>query len=281
LILRNNCETLARFEKNLIGEDSMAPPDSPVSRRNLIKLGTFTGLATALSPVLRLSEAHADRPTKPTPSPTPTPIVCNADRPSTPAAALEALIQGNEAWATLNQTHPGEDATRRACVAENGQTPFAAIISCSDSRVPPELVFDQGLGDLFVARVAGNGATGTLSEGLYFGTSILGSLVLFVLGHTDCGAVKTAVTSFPNHDLEFVKLIFPAVVAARRIVEQAGGDPNDANLVVPVATEQNVILEVKALRRSRFFRKMVQDGTLLIAGGVYDLATQRVNILIQ
>jgi carbonic anhydrase len=255
--------------------------DSRVSRRNLIRLGTFTGLATALSPVLRLGEARADRAAKPAPSPTPTPIVCNASRPTTPAAALQALVQGNDAWATLSQTHPGEDVTRRSCVAENGQTPFAAIISCSDSRVPPELVFDQGLGDLFVARVAGNGATGTLSESLYFGTSILGSLVLFVLGHTDCGAVKTAVATFPSHKLEFVKLIFPAVVAARHIVEQGGGDPNDPNQVVPVATEQNVILEVQALRKSKFFKKMVEAGTLLIAGGVYDLATQRVNILIQ
>jgi carbonic anhydrase len=230
-----------------------------VSRRNLIRLGTFTGLATALSPVLRLGEARADRAAKPAPSPTPTPIVCNASRPTTPAAALQALVQGNDAWATLSQTHPGEDATRRSCVAENGQTPFAAI----------------------VARVAGNGATGTLSEGLYFGTSILGSLVLVVLGHSDCGAVKTAVTTFPSHKLEFVKLIFPAVLAARHIIEQGGGDPNDPNQVVPVAAEQNVILEVQALRKSKFFKQMVEAGTLLIAGGVYDVATQRVNILIQ
>jgi len=256
-------------------------PKSFLTRRNLLRLGTATGLAAALSPVFRLGEVQAGQPIKPTPSPTPTPVICNANRPSTPAAGLQALIQGNDAWATLSQTHPGEDATRRACVAENGQTPFAAIISCSDSRVPPELVFDQGLGDLFVARVAGNGATGTLAESLYFGTSILGALVLFVLGHTDCGAVKTAVASFPSHQLDFVKLIFPAVLAARRIAKNAGGNPNDPNQVVPVATEQNVILEVQSLRRSEFFSQMVEAGTLLIAGGVYDLPTQRVNILIQ
>jgi carbonic anhydrase len=223
---------------------------------------------TALSPLLRLGEARAQ-------------TVCNPNRPENPADALQALINGNDKWATLSQMHPGEDATRRTCVATNGQTPFAAIISCSDSRVPPELVFDQGLGDLFVARVAGNGATGTLAEGLYYGTSILGSLVLFVLGHTDCGAVKEAVTGFPKHDLQFVKLIFPAVAAARRIVKQAGGNPNDPAQVIPVATDQNVILEVQGLRKSKFFEDMVRKGTLLIAGGVYDLATQRVSILIQ
>lgn len=255
--------------------------DSHVSRRNLLRLGTFAGLATTLSPVLRLGQAYAN-PTKPTPSPTPTPVICNSARPSTPAAALQALITGNNAWATFSQTHPGEDSTRRTCVADNGQTPFAAIISCSDSRVPPELVFDQGVGDLFVARVAGNVATGTLAEGLYYGKSILGALVLFVLGHTDCGAVQAAVNSYPSHQLEFVKLLFPAVKAAKRIVEQGGGDPNDPGQVVPVATEQNVILEVQALRESKFFKDAYDNGTLLIAGGVYNLASpQYVNIVIQ
>ena len=242
--------------------------DSPISRRGLLRLGAFTGLAAALLPTLRLDPAQAQ-------------VICDLDRPTTPAKGLEALTKGNERWATFTQTHPGEDAVRRTCVAINGQTPFAAIISCSDSRVPPELVFDQGIGDLFVARVAGNVATGTLTESLYYGTSHLGTLVLFVLGHTDCGAVKAAVESFPSHKLEFVKLLFPAVKLARDIVKQRGGNPNDPAQVVPVATEQNVMLEVRALRKSSFFKEMVDEGTLLIAGGVYDLATQQVTILIQ
>jgi carbonic anhydrase len=256
--------------------------DSLVSKRNLLRLGALTGLATALSPVLRLGKAHsADTAAIPTPTPTPTPVFCNADRPTTPADALNALIAGNQLWATLNQVHPGEDAGRRTCVAENGQTPFAGIISCSDSRVPPELVFDQGIGDLFVARVAGNGATGKLAESLYYGTAILGTLVIFVLGHSDCGAVKEAVAEYPKHSLEFVKLIFPAVKRARRMVKESGGNPNDPTQVVPIATNQNVILTVQALRKSPLFKKMVSDGKLLIAGGVYDLNTQQVNILIQ
>ncbi|MGH9342722.1 MAG: carbonic anhydrase [Terriglobia bacterium] len=251
-----------------------------------MRLGAFAGLATAglgletaLPPPFQLDQAHALTPLSP--SATPTPMFCNQMRPQTPSDALAALVQGNARWATLTQAHPGEDADRRTCVADKGQTPFAAIISCSDSRVPPELVFDYGLGDLFVARVAGNVATGRLAESLYYGTSVLGALVLFVLGHSDCGAVKTAVTSFPHHELEFVTLLFPAVKLARRIVKQAGGDPNDPAQVIPVATDQNVILEVQALRKSPFFKKMVADGTLRIAGGVYDLKTQRVNILIQ
>jgi carbonic anhydrase len=238
----------------------------------LLRLGAFTGLATALSPVLQLGKAYG--------------MSCYPpDRPKTPAEALNALMEGNQKWATFAQMHPGEDALRRTCVLPppdgNGQMPYGAIISCSDSRVPPELVFDQGIGDVFVARVAGNGATGTLAESLYYGTSVLGSLVLFVLGHSDCGAVKEAVTTFPKHDLEFVKLLFPAVKLARNIVKRAGGDPNDSTKVIPIATDQNVILEVQALRKSPFFKQMVSDGKLLIAGGVYDLKTQQVNILIQ
>lgn len=99
-----------------------------------------------------------------------------------------------------------------------------------------------------MARVADNGTTGTLSESLYYGRSVLGSSVLFVPGLTDCGAVKTVVTSsFPSHELESVKLLFPAVQAARHMVAQAGGNPNDPNQVIPVTTEQNVILEVQLL----------------------------------
>jgi carbonic anhydrase len=236
----------------------------------LLQLSAFTGMATALSPALRLGQAQAAD----------CPVFCNEHRPKTPAHALRALIKGNERWATFAQEHPGEDEERRNC-AVNGQAPFAAIISCSDSRVPPELLFDQGIGDLFVARVAGNGATGTLTEGLYYGTSVLGALVLFVLGHSDCAAVRYAVTHFPHHELEFVRLIFPAVIRARRIVEEAGGDPNNPTEVIPVATDQNVILGVQALRTSPFFKKMVEDGTLLVAGGVYDLKTQQVTILIR
>ena len=152
-----------------------------------------------------------------------------------------------------------------------GQSPFAAILSCSDSRVPPELVFDQGIGDLFVARVAGNCADGTLTESLYYGTKeqYLGALILFVLGHSDCGAVKAAIASYPAEDtFEFAKLIYPAVTAAISM----GGNPDDLKTFIPLVTEQNVILGVQLLKGDSDL-----EG-LLITGGVYDLATSQVNI---
>jgi carbonic anhydrase len=152
----------------------------------------------------------------------------------------------------------------------NGQSPFAAILSCSDSRVPPELVFDQGIGDLFVARVAGNCAGGTLTESLYYGTKeqYLGALILFVLGHSDCGAVKAAIASYPGATFQFAELIYPAVAAAISL----GGNPDDLKTFIPLVTEQNVILGVQLLKEDPELQG------LLITGGVYDLATSRVNI---
>jgi carbonic anhydrase len=230
----------------------------------LLRLGALTVLTTAVSPFIARKEALAE--------------VCNPDAPTTPAAALQALIDGNARWASEDQDHPGEDTGRRVCLANNPQTPFASILSCSDSRVPPELIFDQGLGDLFVARVAGNTASGRLVDSLLYGTSSLGTPALFVLGHSLCGAVTTAVKSYPkSHSLQFVNLIFPAVRKARAVVKESGGDPNDPAQVIPIATNQNVLITVDRLRKH--FRSQVNAGTLLIAGGVYDLGTQLVNVL--
>jgi carbonic anhydrase len=152
-----------------------------------------------------------------------------------------------------------------------GQSPLAALLSCSDSRVPPELVFDQGIGDLFVARVAGNCAGGTLTESLYYGTKdqYLGAMVLFVLGHSNCGAVIAAIKSYPDEQtFDFAKMIYPAVTAAIDL----GGDRNDPATFVPLVTEQNVILGVKVLQQDPELKG------LLITGGVYDLATSQVKI---
>jgi carbonic anhydrase len=234
--------------------------NSLMSRRKLLRRGAFAGLASALSPALGLGQEDAsDRPRH-----------CKEGHPpATPAQAVRALIKGNERWATFTQCHPREDAERRMSVV-NGQSPFAAILSCSDSRVPPELVFDQGVGDLFVARVAGNCAGGTLTESLYYGTKeqYLGALTLFVLGHSDCGAVKAAIASYPNPTFEFAELIYPAVKEAIEM----GGNPNDPTTFVPLVTELNVILGVRVLQEDPELHG------LLITGGVYDLATSRVNI---
>ncbi|HVA76540.1 MAG TPA: hypothetical protein VNF27_01525, partial [Candidatus Binataceae bacterium] len=101
-----------------------ARPDS-ISRRGLLRLGALTVLMTAVSPMIRRDEVLAND------------VVCNPEAPTTPAAALTALMDGNARWALGDQEHPGEDTGRRVCLANNHQTPFASILSCSDSRVPP------------------------------------------------------------------------------------------------------------------------------------------------
>lgn len=235
---------------------------SPTSRRNLLRGGAFAGIATMLAPMSAFGRENS----------APSHGCSGQARPGTPAEALRALSAGNARWASFTQCHPHEDAARRRAAA-SGQSPFATILSCSDSRVPPELLFDQGIGDLFVARVAGNCAGGTLTESLYYGTKeqYLGSVVLFVLGHSDCGAVKAAIASYPDNDtFEFAKLIHPAVEAAIHL----GGNPEDLKTFVPLVTEQNVILGVRLLRKDPELRG------LRITGGVYDLTTSRVKIVI-
>ena len=129
-----------------------------------------------------------------------------------------------------------------------------------------------------MARVAGNTASGRLIDTLLYGTSNLGTPLLFVVGHSLCGAVTTAVNSFPNsHKLPFVNLIFPAVKRARAIVKKNGGNPKDPAQVIPVATSQNVIITVDRLRK----QFGASGGQLLVAGGVYDLGTQMVTVITQ
>jgi len=233
-----------------------------ISRRQLFRFGALSVVATAVSSAIGPRRAPAFD------------YICNPGAPSTPDTALEALLDGNERWVSGNQVHPNEDDTRRTCLATNDQTPFASILACSDSRVSPELIFDQGLGDLFVARVAGNTASGRLIDSLLYGTSHLETPLLFVVGHTVCGAIETAVSSYPKeHGLPFVNLIFPAVKKARHIVKKNGGDPNDPNQVIPVTTVQNVILTVEGLR------KKFHAGPGQVKGGIYDLSTQLVTVV--
>ena len=113
--------------------------------------------------------------------------------PETPEEAMKLLIDGNRRFAEGKTISSNRDMSRVREVA-NGQKPFAAFLGCADSRVPIEIVFDQGFGDLFVTRIAGNVASSENIGSLEFGTKIPGAKVLYVLGHTRCGAVSAAVS---------------------------------------------------------------------------------------
>jgi carbonic anhydrase len=189
----------------------------------------------------------------------------------TPDSALAELKAGNEHHVRHQYQHPRETAARqRELVA--GQHPHAEILSCSDSRVPPEIIFDQGLGDVFVVRVAGNVATDTEIGSLEYGAEHLHTPLLVVLGHESCGAVTAAVEGgeAEGHIASLVNLIKPAVEKSREL-------PGDK---VSNAVRVNVAMVVDQLRASNpVLAKLVAQGKLKIVGGVYSLETGKVTWL--
>jgi carbonic anhydrase len=191
----------------------------------------------------------------------------------TPTQALAQLIEGNRRFQRDANSHPHLHAKRRSELA-GGQSPFAVILSCSDSRVPPELIFDQGLGGLFVVRLAGNTVTRAGLESIDYAVGHLGTNLIMVLGHESCGAVKGALSecvSKPAAGLpEIFANICPAVDQARR----KGGDNLESS-----AIDLNVTDQVKILERSPLFEKRVADGSLKIVGARYNLESGKVEII--
>jgi carbonic anhydrase len=194
---------------------------------------------------------------------------------TTPAEALEALLDGNLRFVEGRRAHPNQNADRRTEVSES-QAPFAIVFGCSDSRVAAEIVFDQGLGDLFVIRTAGHVVdTGVLGS-LEFAVDLLRVPLLLVLGHDRCGAVAAAVkavdsgTMPPGFIRDLVERVTPAVMASRA-AGRLGLDDAEAEHV-----RQTCRLLVE---RSPVLARAVAEGRCAVAGTVYDLADGRVRIL--
>ncbi len=186
------------------------------------------------------------------------------------AEALQRLLDGNHRYVEERLIHPNQTTERRATVA-GGQHPFAAILGCSDSRVPPEIVFDQGLGDLFVVRLAGNVADPVAIDSLDYAVAHLGARLILVLGHERCGAVTAAVEGHeePGDVGPMLAELRPAVAASKALP----GDP------VANAIRANVELTVDNLRMSKPLSAMVASGDLKIVGGIYHLTTGKVEML--
>ncbi len=184
--------------------------------------------------------------------------------------ALKLLLEGNQRFVEGRLEHPNQTVAHRFAVA-HGQHPFAAVLACSDSRTPPEILFDRGLGDLFVVRVAGNVADQVVIESLDYSVKHLGVRVVMILGHNKCGAVTAAVA---GHEEEgdvgpMLKELRPAVEATKGMA----GDP------VENAVRENVKLVMKNLATSPELTAMVQSGELKIIGGIYDLYTGKIEML--
>jgi carbonic anhydrase len=179
-----------------------------------------------------------------------------------PDAAIEALNQGNKRFSQQKVKQPNRGTFRLREVAK-GQKPFAAILGCADSRVPVEILFDQGLGDLFVVRVAGNVATPEEIGSLEYGSLVLGAKVILVLGHERCGAVDATIQGkpVPGKIGNILSHIKPAVTAS-----QPGNRLKNAT----VANIKNQIVE---LQTSPVLTDLVKAGKLKIVGGFYNLDT--------
>jgi carbonic anhydrase len=192
----------------------------------------------------------------------------------TPAASLERLLKGNARY--VEGVSLRHDFRHEREALAGGQNPYAAILSCADSRIAPEYAFDSGRGDLFVCRVAGNFANTETVASMEYAIAVLGTPLILVLGHDSCGAVSAAIkslkdgTTLPGHMPSLVTGIAPAVNA----VSQQGGD------TLGNAIRQNVIDNVAKLSSATpILSAAVEQGKLKVAGGIYRLGDGRVEMV--
>jgi carbonic anhydrase len=221
-----------------------------VTRRNLFGQ-TLMATACGVAGGIRLSNVSAGDLSE----------AASSEIPGTPEEAMRKLQEGNQRFAAGKSMAFNRDIDRVREVAK-AQKPFAAFLGCADSRVPIEIIFDQGFGDLFVTRIAGNVASSENIGSLEFGTQILGAKVIYVLGHTECGAVNATMkgTEVPGQISGLFQHIRPAV-------KMAGGDLNKA--IIENVRNQAILLA----EASPVISQMVRRGELIVAGGIYDLAT--------
>jgi carbonic anhydrase len=191
---------------------------------------------------------------------------------------LRKLLEGNKRFMKGETTDPRRKPEDFARLAE-GQAPIAIIVSCADSRVPPELIFDQGVGDLFVVRVAGNvisGAGATVKGSIEYAVAELNVPLVMVLGHTKCGAVKAAVKHIDDNDT-LPGAIAGLLDAIKPAVAKAKGDAGNA---LENAIMANVVIGVERLRSLEpILAGAVKNGRVKVVGGVYDLRTGGVTVV--
>jgi carbonic anhydrase len=187
---------------------------------------------------------------------------------STPDAALAELMAGNKRSLSGRLTAHDDDLNILKQHTAEGQKPFAGVLSCADSRVPVELVFDQSIGHIFVTRVAGNLLTPEIIGSLEYGAAVLGTKLIMVLGHANCGAVKAAIQGKPVPGQ--ISSLFPHLQPA---VDQAGPD-------LEATIKANAKIQATLLRESStVISGMLKDGTVKVVAGYYDLASGAVTMV--
>ncbi|MGW6891917.1 carbonic anhydrase [Streptomyces chartreusis] len=236
-------------------------PHTSPARRALLRFG-LTG-AAALGATAALGTAPASA----TPTPTPT----SRRRPETPDDALRELAAGNLRWRTFRERHPDESPAVRQSLT-SGQHPFALVLGCIDSRVPPELVFDQGLGDLMTVRSAGEVLDEAVLGSVAYGVLELDIPLVLVLGHQSCGAVKAAVEADESGERLPAHIQYIADQIAPNIDRTKEGDAR-----VDSTIDANVRAVRARLAAEPDLAAKVTSGELAIVGARYELTTQHVH----
>ncbi|MCL1828033.1 MAG: carbonic anhydrase [Oscillospiraceae bacterium] len=189
------------------------------------------------------------------------------------ARALQILKDGNKRYVTGNTLHGADYSHARSALAEKGQTPLAVVFGCSDSRVPPEIVFDMGIGELFVVRTAGNVADAISVGSVEFAVEHLHARVVLVLGHEKCGAVAAAVAG-GEHGPNIGAIIREIEPSIERVRAEGGHDLNCR------CEDENIRHTVSELGVSPILSRYVDEGKLLITGAKYNLISGEVNFAI-
>ncbi|WP_019508719.1 carbonic anhydrase [Pleurocapsa sp. PCC 7319] len=190
--------------------------------------------------------------------------------------ALKQLQAGNARFVADRPRHPHAKTDWRQAL-EKGQHPFAVVLGCSDSRVPPELIFDQGFGDLFIVRVAGNVVDVDVTASVEYAIDHLDTQLVIVMGHSNCGAVTATLDHLSNDEgepAEVVSLLYriePAIVGIPKNLSR--------QKQIAHAVKRNVELAVRRLSHVPDLRRRVTTGKIKIVGGVYDMHTGKVNFI--
>jgi len=235
-------------------EDDLNRETAPDASRRRFLVGAITSTAASL-----LAGASVEL-ARPTPA--------AAQSSLTPQAALQAMMDGNQRFVEGRLQSLTEDLSILKQKTAEKQEPFAAVLSCADSRVPVELVFDQSIGHLFVTRVAGNVTTPEITASLEYGVAVLGAKAIMVLGHGNCGAVKATIEGkeVPGQISALYAPIQPAVDAA---------GPN-----LDAAIDANAKIQAALLREaSPVIAGMIKEGKLMVVAARYDLASGKVTVL--
>jgi carbonic anhydrase len=222
------------------------------SRRQVLGMGLTATAATVLGSGLELL----------------TPSLARAQSTLSPSAALDKLMAGNKRFTSGRMISHEQDLAILKQKTEGKQEPFAAVLSCADSRVPVELVFDQSIGQIFVTRVAGNLITPEIIGTLEYGAAVLATKVILVMGHSNCGAVKATILGkdVPGQ----ISSLFPHIQPA---VDQAGSN-------LEAATKANAKIQAMLLRQSStVISGLVKAGSVKVVAGYYDLGTGAVTLV--